>query len=228
MGHSAHDADRDSTHKNRMAASQHAHLTVRDGWIEITASATSRAPAEAVFAALVDLPSHLVWASVPRDFGLLSLDAPPGPVAVGTGFRSQGRAGPLGRWRDRSRVTEILPATVFAFATDATFEYARRRPPTRFAVEHRYEIAPRRDGCSVIYSFRLTALEPPAIELRVPLWLLRNRFTRPFMAIMPARIGVLEGLKRLLRYVEERAEPAMGWTAHAAGRPGRDSRASDA
>jgi len=55
----------------------------------------TRAPAEAVYDVLADLPSHLDWAGDRQatTTRLLTMDAPSGPAGVGTEFRTTGSDG---------------------------------------------------------------------------------------------------------------------------------------
>lgn len=126
--------------------------------IEVKAEATGRAPAEAVYALLADPASHLVWAGERqgKKTRLLSVDGPTGPIGVGDEFATTG-ADPMGRFSDRSVVTEATPSTAFEFVTEATLT-TKKGEVAEWTNVHRYEIASEGDGSRVTYTLRVTRI----------------------------------------------------------------------
>jgi hypothetical protein len=129
-----------------------------------------RAPAEVVYDLLADLHSHLEWAGQRQaeTTRLLTLEAPPGPAAVGVEFFSTGSDGKVAQWSDRSVVTEATRPEVFEFVTDGRRQGKPGRPPWRCTAVHRYVIAPEADGCKVTYTEDLTRLNGAPWILRTP------------------------------------------------------------
>src|SRR5260370_40855915 len=82
-----------------------------------------KARPEAVSDLPADRKSHVVWAGArqTQDFHLVSLEAPPGPAAVGTSFSSTGVI-PMSRrrWSDRSTVSIADRPLKFEITTQAT------------------------------------------------------------------------------------------------------------
>ena len=110
--------------------------------------------AERVYGALADLSRHTVWGGSmhkKKNFGLTSLDAPAGPASVGTEFRSTG-VDPMGRFSDRSVVTEASRPSLFEYVTEGHLEPKKKgKPASETTITHRFEIEPRSDGCLVTY-----------------------------------------------------------------------------
>ena len=121
----------------------------------------TRAPAEAVYDLLADLESHLEWGGARQleTTRLLSLRAPEGPATVGTEFSTTGSDGKVARWSDRSVVTEAIRPEVFEFVTEGRREGKPGSRPWDMTAVHRYEIAPKPEGCAVTYVQELTRLE---------------------------------------------------------------------
>jgi uncharacterized protein YndB with AHSA1/START domain len=121
---------------------------------------TSRAPAEAVYDLLADLPAHLEWAGARQleTTRLLTMDAPPGPAAVGTEFVTTGTDGKVARFADRSVVTEVLRPSVFEFVTDSRREGKPGSSPWHLTLVHRYEISAEPTGCRVVYTEEITRM----------------------------------------------------------------------
>lgn len=146
---------------------------------------TSRAPAEAVYDLLANLQSHLEWAGA-RQFEatrLLSMQAPDGPATVGTEFFTTGSDGKVARWNDRSVVTEATRPEVFEFVTEGRREGKPGSRPWSATSVHRYEIAPRPEGCTVTYTEELTNLDGAPRLLTAPginrlVWRISARYMR--------------------------------------------------
>ena len=116
-------------------------------------SVTSSASPEAVFDVIADLRNHLIWSGERAEsegFKMLTLEAPPGPAAVGTTFTSSGSAG-KNTFHDRSVVTEVSPPRTFVIETDARLE--RRKAKTWEAhFSHRYDVLPDSSGSRIVYT----------------------------------------------------------------------------
>jgi hypothetical protein len=168
--------------------------------VVIQVEVSCRATAEAVYEVLADVRSHLTWAGErqKKNARLLTIDAPAGPALVGTEFTTTG-ADPMGRFTDRSVVTEATPSSVFEFVTEARL-VTKRGKVADWTNVHRYELAPSPSGCRIGYSIHITRISalPGALALFNvgPLSGLVQKATRA-----AARRGV-EGLATL---AEERA-----------------------
>ena len=133
---------------------------------------TSRAPAEAVYDLLADIPNHLEWAGTmqtKKNFRLVSIEAPPGSASVGTEFTSAG-VDPMGTFADSSVVTEATPPKLFEFVTEARLS-TKKGKVVEWTNVHRYEIEPQGQGCAVTYTVRLVRISelPGALGMfRVP------------------------------------------------------------
>lgn len=114
----------------------------------------SKAPAEAVYDLLADLPSHLAWAGAKQSetTRLLTMEAPAGPATVGTEFVTTGSDGKVARFADRSVVTEAIRPAVFEFVTESRREGKPGSRPWLLTIVHRYEIDSVAAGCNVIYT----------------------------------------------------------------------------
>lgn len=168
--------------------------------IPIAVEEACGAPAEAVYDLLADLPSHLVWGGERQGAStrLLELRAPGGPAAVGTEFESVG-ADPMGRFTDRSVVTEASRPGVFEFVTEARLE-TKRSGPVDWTLVHRFEITPESAGCRIAYTGRVTRIS------RLPgmLALFRVPGLRALGAKAAAGVS-RRGVRNLARLAEERA-----------------------
>jgi len=118
----------------------------------------SRASADGVYAVLADLRTHLRWAGElqGRRARLLSIDAPNGPVAVGTEFHTTG-ADPMGMFDDRSVVTEATPGRALEFVTEARL-VTKRGERIDWTNIHRFELHPADGGCRVDYTIRIARI----------------------------------------------------------------------
>jgi hypothetical protein len=124
----------------------------------VRAEAMSRASAASVYAVLADLRSHLEWAGErqKQTTRLLSLEAPPGPAAVGTEFHTRG-ADPMGAFDDRSVVTEAWPGKALEFVTEARLTTKRGRVVDWTNV-HRYELEPTDGGTRIVSTIRIARI----------------------------------------------------------------------
>jgi uncharacterized protein YndB with AHSA1/START domain len=114
------------------------------------------APVEAVWDLVADLRTHARWAGdmqKPRT-RLLSIDAPSGVAAVGTEFTTSG-ADPMGRFTDRSVVTEATRPSTFEFVTEASLE-TKKGARSDWTVVHRYDLTPSGTGTRIVYTIRIT------------------------------------------------------------------------
>ena len=160
-------------------------------------SVTSSASPEAVFDVIADLRNHLIWSGERAEsdgFKMLTLEAPPGPAAVGTTFTSSGSAG-KDTFHDRSVVTEVSPPRTFVIETDARLE--RRKAKTWEAhFSHRYDLLPEGSGSRIVYTETIERLN------YVPYWLkpvIRTIF-RPLVNRADRK-----QLRNLARLAEERS-----------------------
>jgi polyketide cyclase/dehydrase/lipid transport protein len=124
-----------------------------------------KAKPEAVYDLLADLRTHIEWggARQRRAFRLVSLDAPPGPVTVGTSFSSKGTI-PMSRrhWSDRSTVTVADRPRKFELTTQAR---AAAGNPMTAVYTHRYEISPEAGGSRVTYTMTQLSITNPILRL---------------------------------------------------------------
>lgn len=161
-----------------------------------------RAPAEAVYDLLADLPSHLEWGGrrQPKEsFRLLSLEAPEGPASVGTEFRSTG-ADPSGSFADSSVVTEASRPSRFEFVTEARLT-TKKGKVVEWTNVHRYDLSPRDSGCRILYMLtiaRISQLPGAMAMFKVP-------GLRSFGLKVSASYA-RRGLRNLARMAEERAD----------------------
>lgn len=112
----------------------------------------STAPAEAIYDLLADIRTHLEWGGAmkaTKNSRLLSIEAPEGPVSVGTEFTSTG-ADPMGRFADSSVVTEASRPSLFEFVTDARLA-TKKGKVVKWTDIHRYELTPQGEGCRISY-----------------------------------------------------------------------------
>ena len=166
----------------------------------IAAEATGRASAEQVYDVLSDLRSHLTWAGErqPETGRLLSIEAPDGPAAVGTEFATTG-SDPMGRFTDRSVVTEANRPSEFEFVTESHLETKKGRV-VEWTNVHHYELLPAPEGCRVAYTLRIARASALPGMLRL--------FNAPLLSglVKKASAGVARrGVENLLALAEERA-----------------------
>lgn len=159
--------------------------------------ATSSAPIEAVYDLLADIPSHLEWGGQQQKkrYRLLSVDAPGGPAAVGTEFRTTG-ADAMGEFADSSVVTEATRPRLFEFVTEARLT-TKKGVVAEWTNVHRYELDPTDGGCRIAYSLRTLRIS----ELPGPL----AAFNVPGLRAILLRVGgsnLRRGLRNLARMAE--------------------------
>jgi hypothetical protein len=172
-----------------------------------------KASPEEVYDVLADLQTHLDWGGTrqPKDFRLLTLEAPRGAAPVGTVFSSTGTF-PMSsrRWEDRSTVTVADRPRTFEFETEGR---AGERNPMTARYRHHYEIAPEAAGSRVTYTLNQLAIANPMLRETLPG--IRQLVWRVAMPKLSGR-----GLRNLLAYVEERAartratRPSAGVAGH--------------
>jgi hypothetical protein len=140
--------------------------------IEGQISETCRAPAEAAYDLLAEIPLHLEWGGTRRTKSsrLLSIDAPSGPAAVGTEFTSTGEDS-MSLMDDRSVVTEASRPRALEFVTDSFSRFKRSGKRVDWTIVHRYDISTDPVGCRITYTYRATratSLPGPLVLFRVP------------------------------------------------------------
>ena len=172
--------------------------------IAFGASRPCAAPAEAVYDVLADLRSHAVWGGErqPKGMRIVSIDAPEEPATVGTEFTSEG-IDRIGRFTDRSVVTEASRPELFEFVTEAHLE--TKKVLVDWTIVHRYRITRAGSRCRVTYSvrvLRISALPGPLAFLRMPLL---SVIMRKAWASIAKR-----GVRNLVRLVEERQDDPHG------------------
>jgi len=144
--------------KEQQAGSRHANALGEGREFVMRTEEHSAATAEVVFDLLTDLPSHLEWAGTMQGekTRLLSLEAPEGPAKVGMEFETVG-ADPMGRFSDRSVVTEATPNELLEFVTEARLD-TKKGEPVDWTLVHRYELSPKGTGCRIVYTERVTRI----------------------------------------------------------------------
>jgi hypothetical protein len=168
--------------------------------LAISAEAIARASAEQVYDVLADLRSHRIWAGErQRKSGrLLSVEAPEGAASVGTEFITTG-SDPMGRFADRSVVTEASRPTGFEFVTESRLE-TKKGEVAEWTNVHRYELTPTEQGCRVAYTLRVTRISALPGMLKL--------FNTPGLSVLArkAAAGVgRRGVRNLVALAEERA-----------------------
>jgi uncharacterized protein YndB with AHSA1/START domain len=131
---------------------------------------TCRAPDESVYDLLADLRSHLDWAGARQleTTRLLTMEGPAAPATVGTEFVTTGSDGKVGRFSDRSVVTEALRPTLFEFVTESRRQGKPGSRPWHSTLVHHYEIETGPTGCRVIYTQELTRISGAPRALLLP------------------------------------------------------------
>jgi uncharacterized protein YndB with AHSA1/START domain len=158
------------------------------------------APPEVVYDVLADLRTHALWGGEQQHANtrIVSIDAPEAPARVGTEFETQG-LDPMGRFRDRSVVTEASKPSAFEFVTEARLE-TKRGKLVDWTLVHRYELDPTDGGSRIAYRVtvaRISELPGMLAVFKVPVL---SRLA------MKASTGVARrGVRNLARMAEERA-----------------------
>ena len=153
---------------------------------------------------LSDLRTHAVWGGVPptKKSGLLSIEAPSGEATVGTEWTSTG-GDPMGRFTDRSVVTQAVRPSVFEFVTEARLT-TKKDATADWTNVHRYELRPEGDGCVIAYTVRIARISALPGMLRM--------FNLPVlsgMAVKESTKVVRRGVEKLAAFVEQRARRAL-------------------
>ena len=171
------------------------------GDLVVRLEVASRAPAEAVYDLLADIPGHLEWGGrrQKKHYRLLTVEAPDGPATVGTEFRSTG-ADAMGTFADSSVVTEATRPSLFEFVTEARLS-TKKGKVVEWTNVHRYEVESRPDGCTIVYTFRTVRMSelPGALVA----------FKIPGLRAIGLRIGgsnLRKGLRNLARLAEQRVQ----------------------
>jgi uncharacterized protein YndB with AHSA1/START domain len=166
----------------------------------VRAEARSRAPAEVVYDVLADVRSHLTWAGErqKQNTRLVEVEAPEGPASVGTEFATIG-ADPMGRFADRSVVTEARPPTLFEFVTEAHLE-TKKGKTADWTNTHRYELTATADGCRIAYTVTVTRIS----ALPGMLAMFNSRLLSGLAKKAAGGVG-RRGVRNLARMAEERA-----------------------
>ena len=169
--------------------------------ISISVEHRTTASPEAVYDVLSDLRTHAVWGGVPptKKSGLLSIEAPSGEATVGTEWNSTG-GDPMGRFTDRSVVTQAVRPSVFEFVTEARLT-TKKDATADWTNVHRYELRPDGDGCVIAYTVRIARISALPGMLRM--------FNLPVlsgMAVKESTKVVRRGVEKLAAFVEQRAD----------------------
>jgi hypothetical protein len=184
-----------------------AQRTGRDGAnalkreVAVTVEHRTAAPPEAVYEVLADPSTHGIWGGVrpKKKVGLLSIDAPGGEAAVGTEWESTG-GDPMGRFTDRSVVTQAVRPSLFEFVTEARLT-TKKGATADWTNVHRYELRADGDGCIITYTLRVARISALPGMLRV--------FNLPVLsgtAIKASTKVARRGLESLGAFVEQRAD----------------------
>lgn len=128
---------------------------------------------------------------------LLTLDAPEGAAAVGGEFTTTG-ADPMGRFTDRSVVTEATRPSVFEFVTEARLE-TKRGKTADWTNVHRFDLTPGPKGSRIVYTIRVTRIS----ELPGALGLLNVRVLAGLVRRGSEAVA-RRGAENLARLAEER------------------------
>jgi uncharacterized protein YndB with AHSA1/START domain len=152
------------------------------------------APPQRVFAHLADVNSHPRW-SGEAEFGLQSLELlTPGPVQLGTRFRSVGRNASGTPNHDLSEVTAFDPPRRIGWDTRI------RLGPARALFAHRYDLVDEEGATRLTYSLeRADALSPAG-------WVFL--FFLKHVAGKKGEAVVTSGLRAFTRYAERHEAPA--------------------
>lgn len=169
--------------------------------IAISVEHRTTASPEAVYGVLSDLRTHAMWAGVQpkKKTGLLSIEAPPGEATVGTEWVSTG-GDPMGRFTDRSVVTQAVSPSLFEFVTEARLT-TKKDATADWTNVHRYGLRRDGDGCVISYTVRIARISALPGMLRA--------FNLPVlsgMAIKESTKVVRRGVENLAAFVERRAK----------------------
>jgi hypothetical protein len=167
----------------------------------VVVSESCGAPPEVLYDLLADLKSHLEWGGTrlrSASQRLIALEAPDGPVSVGSEFTSIGHTS--GRpWHDRSRVTRADRPYTFEFETHGQLGEPDEGEELRGDWTHRYDISRNGAGSRVVYRMRARLTFP---------WYTPAGPHRRYAAVIYqifVPIIVQRGVRSLLAMAEERA-----------------------
>jgi uncharacterized protein YndB with AHSA1/START domain len=184
-----------------------AQRTGRDGAnalkreIEVEVEHRASTSAEAVYDVLSDPSTHAAWGGVPpkKRSGLVSIDAPAGEASVGTEWTSAG-LDPMGRFTDRSVVTQAMRHSRFEFVTEARLT-TKKGGTADWTNVHRYELRDEADGCVITYTLRIARISALPGSLRI--------FNVPGLsrlAVKASNAIARRGVERLAVTAERRAD----------------------
>lgn len=150
-----------------------------------------------VYATLADPRTHAIWGGErqAKKTRLVEIHADEIPAVVGSEFTSKG-TDPMGRFDDRSVVTDAEPDRLFAFVTEARLG-TKKGDVVAWTVVHRYEIEARDTGSLITYTYRIARMSqtPGLLQLfNVPV--LSSLLTK--MSASVAR----RGFRNLARFAE--------------------------
>jgi hypothetical protein len=153
-----------------------------------------------VWGVLADLRTHAEWGGERqgKNTRIVSIDAPKGLASVGVEFETIG-ADPMGRFHDRSVVTEATRPAAFEFVTEATLE-TKKGARAHWTLVHRYELTPDDGGCRIAYAVRIVRISELVGILKVLGIPILSRFAMKASASVDRR-----GVRNLARMAEERA-----------------------
>jgi hypothetical protein len=153
-----------------------------------------------VWEVLADLRAHAEWGGERqgKNARIVSIEAPEGLASVGVEFESIG-ADPMGRFHDRSVVTEATRPTAFEFVTEATL-VTKKGARADWTLVHRYELTADDDGCWITYAVRIVRISELVGMLKVLGIPILSRLAMKAAASVDRR-----GVNNLARFAEERA-----------------------
>jgi hypothetical protein len=168
--------------------------------IVATIRTTCGASPEDVYAVLADVRTHAVWGGdrQSKKTRIVEIDVEQVPAVVGTEFTSVG-TDPMGRFADRSVVTDADPGRLFGFVTQARLT-TTKRAEVDWTVVHRYELSPTGDGSQITYTYRVARLSAVPGMLRL--------FNVPVLGGLLRKVSASvarRGVRQLVPYAEERA-----------------------
>jgi uncharacterized protein YndB with AHSA1/START domain len=173
---------------------------------ELSATVSERcaAPAELVWEVLADLRTHAQWGGDRQreTTRILSIVAPEGPAHVGVEFETTG-TDPMGRFTDRSVVTEARRPVAFEFVTEARLE-TTKGATIDWTLVHRYVLRADGPACSIDYTVRVTRISELVGMLKV--------FGIPILSRLAMKASgsvARRGVRNLARMAEERNEAAV-------------------
>ncbi|MFN8234095.1 MAG: SRPBCC family protein [Actinomycetota bacterium] len=169
--------------------------------VTVTVERRTAASADAVYDVLSDPSTHASWGGVPPKgkVGLVSIEAPAGEAMVGTEWTSTG-LDPMGRFADRSVVTQAVRPSLFEFVTEARLT-TKKGEVADWTNVNRYELRSDGDGCAIAYTLRVVRISALPGMLRV--------FNLPGLSALAVKASTRvarHGVERLAAHVEQRAD----------------------